>query len=307
VNNVITILLLLLAPIANAIEKIPADNETYIYGLGIDINHGNAQNFALADITQKLSTRVQSSVGITQSKSGNVTNTDTKQKTTAVSQEIELPNVHVLKSVQKNNQWQVLVRVERKLVQSALKLQLEDLNDDLSFLIDEFSESQGPACWNALTTNIDKKEKLAALIPAYVGSGVKEELTIRFKQKTTSFDRLFKRCKYKNKYTFNYPEKVSIDFKSSFEQLMKNHGYKVTNKKQSTGTINLQFTEKHTFVFKQHMNIINAEVSILDEFGDTKKHVKFKSKGSSFSNKKEANQKAVVNLIKKLETLIIKS
>ncbi|MFT6207482.1 MAG: hypothetical protein ACJA0T_001390, partial [Colwellia sp.] len=84
-NKIIVVLLLLIAPIVNAIEKIPADDETYIYGLGIDADHSNAQKFALADITQKLSTRVQSSVGISQSKSGNVTNTDTKQRTTAVS------------------------------------------------------------------------------------------------------------------------------------------------------------------------------------------------------------------------------
>jgi hypothetical protein len=306
VNKIIVVLLLLIAPIVNAIEKIPADDETYIYGLGIDAEHSNAQKFALADITQKLSTRVQSSVGISQSKSGNVTNTDTKQKTTAVSQEIELPNVHVLESVKKDNQWRVLIRVERKLVQLALKQQLEDLNDELSFLLEDFAESQGPSCWFTLTTNIHKKEKLSALIPAYIGSGMKEESTLSFKKQTTSFDRLLKRCKYKNKYTINYPKQAPINFKNLFEQLMKNQGYKVTNQKKNAGTIDIKFKEKQTYVYKNHLNIISAEVSVLDEFGDTKKHVKLKSKGSSFNNKKEASRKAVINLIKKIETLIIK-
>jgi hypothetical protein len=306
-NKIITVCLLIIAPFVNAIENIPADDETYIYGLGVDTNHSNAQKLALADITQKLSTRVQSSVGISQSKSGNVTNTDTKQRTTAVSQEIELPNVHVLESVKKDNQWRVLIRVERKLVQLALKQQLEDLNDELSFLLEDFVESQGPACWYALTTNNHKKEKLFALIPAYIGSGMKEESTVTFKKQATSFDRLLKRCKYKNKYTINYPKQTPIDFKNSFEQLMKKQGYKVTNQKKNAGTIDVKFTEKKTYAYKNHLNIISAEVSVLDEFGDTKKHVKFKSKGSSFNNKKEASRKAVVNLIKKIETLIIKS
>ena len=306
-NKIITILLLLITPIVSAVEKIPADNETYIYGLGIDGIHANAQKFALADITQKLSTRVQSSVGISQSKSGNVTNTDIKQKTTAISQEIELPNVQVLESVKKDNQWRVLIRVERKLVQLALKRQLEDLNDDISFLLEDFSESQGPSCWFALTKNRHKKEKLAALIPAYIGSGVEEEATSTFNTQAINFERLLKRCKYKNKYTITYPNESSIDFKNSFEQLLKNQGYKVTKQNKNTGTIDVKFKEKQTYVYKNHLNIINAEINILDEFGDTKQHLKFKSKGSSFNNKKDANQKAVVNLIKKIEKLITKS
>ncbi len=300
------ILLLLIVPTAYGIEKIPADNDTYIYGLGVDTDHSNAQKFALADITQKLSTRIQSSVGISQSKSGNVTNTDTKQRTTAISQEIELPNVLVLESTKKENQWWVLVRVERKLVKLALKQQLDDLNDELSFLIEDFSESQGPSCWFTLTENNHKKEKLAALIPAYIGSGVKEEVTNPLKQQTINFDRLLKRCSYKNKYTVNYPPQAPADFKSAFEQLMKNQGYKITNQKKNTGTIEVKFTEKNTYAYKSHLNIINAELSILDELGDTKNNVKFKSKGSSFSNKKEASKKSITNLIKKIETLIIK-
>jgi len=295
------IFMLLISPIVYGIENIPSDNEIYIYGLGIDVDHRNAQKLALADITQKLSTRIQSSVGINQRKSDNVTRTDTKQRITAVSQEIELPNVYVLESIKKDNQWRVLVRVERKLVQLALKQQIEDLNDEVSFLLEDFSSFQGASCWFSLTKNNYKKEKLAALIPAYIGSGIKKEVTNPFKQNIINFDRLLKHCKYKNKYTVNYPPQASTDFKKTFEQLMTNQGYKITSQKKNTGTIVIKFTEKQTYYFKNYLNIINAELTILDELGDTKKHVTFKSKGSSFSNKKDAHKKAIINLIKKME------
>lgn len=301
------ILLILLHPIANAVETIPADGENYIYGLGIDVDHSNAQKLALADITQKLSTRIQSSVGISQNKTGSITTTSTKQQTTAVSQEIELPNIQVLNKSKVNNQWRVLVRVERKLVQLSLKQQLESINDELMFIIKDFSESQGPACWHALSKNEHKKEKLTALIPAYIGSGMEEASTFEFAQQAQAYERLFKRCKYKNKYTINYPAQASNDFKRAFEQLIKSQGFKVTNQKKDTGSIQVKLSEKQSYAFKNHLNIINAEFTILDEFGDVIRFIKLKSKGSSFNNKKEANQKAVINLIKKIETQIINS
>lgn len=301
------VLLIATQSIAHAIEKIPADDETYIYGLGVDIDHTNAQKFALADITQKLSTRIQSSVGINQNKVGNSTSTSTKQQTLAVSQEIELPNVQVINNSKENNQWRVLVRVERKLVQLAIKQQLESINDELSFITEEYTESQGPSCWFALTENSDKKAQLTALIPAYIGSGVEEERTSVFKQQAQNYERLLKRCKYKNKYTINYPAQASANFKHAFEQSMKSNGFKVTTKKQNTGTIQVKLSEKQSYAYKNHLNIIKAEFTILDEFGDTKKRIKIKSKGSSFNSDKEANKKAVINLIKKIETQITKS
>ena len=225
------ILLLLLQPLVFAVETIPADDENYIYGLGIDLDHSNAQKLALADITQKLSTRIQSSVGISQHKTGNSTTTSTKQQTLAVSQEIELPNIQVINNSKIDHKWRVLVRVERKLVQLSLKQQLESINDELMFIIEDFSESQGPACWHALSKNNHKKEKLAALIPAYIGSGMAEESAQEYIQQAQAFERLFKRCKYKNKYTITYPAQSSTDFKRAFEQLIKSQGCKVTNQK----------------------------------------------------------------------------
>ena len=117
------------------------------------------------------------------------------------------------------------------------------------FIIEDFSESQGPACWHTLSTNNHKKEKLTALIPAYLGSGMAEESTLAFSQQAQAYERLF----------------------------------------------------------KNYLNIINAEFTVLDEFGDVISFIKLKSKGSSFNNKKEANKKAVINLIKKIETQMIKS
>ncbi|UUO22657.1 hypothetical protein FGD67_05270 [Colwellia sp. M166] len=303
----IGILLILLQPLANALEAIPADDEQYIYGLGIDVDHSNAQKLALADITQKLSTRIQSSVGISQDKTGNTTTTSTKQHTMAVSQEIELPNIQVINNSKADNQWRVLVRVERKLVQLSLKQQLETINDELMFIIEDFSESQGPACWHTLSTNNHKKEKLTALIPAYLGSGMAEESTLAFSQQAQTYERLFKRCKYKNKYTITYPAQASADFKRAFEQLIKSQGFKVTNQKKDTGNIQIKLSEKQSYAFKNYLNIINAEFTVLDEFGDVISFIKLKSKGSSFNNKKEANKKAVINLIKKIETQMIKS
>jgi len=295
---------MMIQQLAIAIEEIPADNETYIYGLGVDIEHRNAQKFALADITQKLSTRVQSSVGISQNKNGNITSTSSKQQTIAVSQEIELPNIQVIHNSKKNNQWRVLVRVERKLVQLSIKQQLEAINNELAFITKDFAESQGPSCWFALTENNYKKEQLTALIPAYIGSGMKEETTLAYAQQAQNYDRLFKRCKYKNSYTIVYPPQTSIDFKNAFEQLIKSQGFKVTNQKKNTGTIQVKLSEKQSYAFKNHLNIINAEFNILDEFGDAIKSIKLKSKGSSFNSKKEANKKAVANLIKKIAVQI---
>ena len=301
------ILLLLLQPLALEVETIPADDENYIYGLGIDLDHSNAQKLALADITQKLSTRIQSSVGISQHKTGNSTTTSTKQQTLAVSQEIELPNIQVINNSKIDHKWRVLVRVERKLVQLSLKQQLESINDELMFIIEDFSESQGPACWHALSKNNHKKEKLAALIPAYIGSGMAEESAQEYIQQAQAFERLYKRCKYKNKYTITYPAQSSTDFKRAFEQLIKSQGFKVTNQKKDTGNIKVKLSEKQSYAFKNHLNIINAEFTISDEFGDEIKFIKLKSKGSSFNNKAEANKKAVINLINKIETHIIKS
>jgi len=189
-------------------------------------------------------------------------------------------------------------------VQLALKQKLEDLNDEISFLIDDFSDSQGPSCWFSLTENSYKKEKLAAMIPAYIGSGVKEGIASPLKQQIINFDRLLKRCAYKNKYIVTYPHQTPIDFKNAFEQLMKKQDYKITNQEKNSGTIAIKFTEKNTYAYNNHLHIINAELSVFDEFGVMKNNVKFKGKGSSFSNQKEASRKAIINLIKKIETYI---
>lgn len=290
-----------MSPITYSIDNVPADDEIYIYGLGVDTDHNNAQKLALGNITQKLSTRVQSSIDINQRKIGNSSNIDIKQRTTAVSQDIELPNVYILESTKKKQKWWVLLRVERRLVQLALKQQIDDLNDELSFLIDDFSESQGPSCWFMLTKNVHKKERLAALIPAYIGSGIKKGVTESLKQQAVSFDRLLNRCKYNNKYTVIYPPRTPTDFKNAFEQLMKNQSYKIVNTKPNTGKITLKYIENKTYTFKNYLNIINAEITISDEFSNIQKHIKFKGKGSSFKSEKDANKKAITHLIKKIK------
>lgn len=295
---------LLFLPLAVAIDNIPTDTEQYIYGLGIDIDHGKAQKLAQADITHKLSSRIQSSMAIDESKEDNKTVSNISQRTTATSHEIELPNIHVLSKEQKDGQWWILIRVERALIKQALQQKLNDISDELSFIIDDYSDSAGPACWFSLTENTAQKEQLHNLLPAYIGSGGDNASVLPYKKQISSFDRLYKKCRYQNKYQISYPNNTPVEFKRAFEQAMKHSGYKLTNKAKKLGKMELNLNNKYSFLYKNHINIINFQLTIFDENGDVINHKKLKSKGTSFNNKSSAIDKSNKSLIKKLKALM---
>jgi len=285
-------------------KNIPVDTAEHIYGLGVDSSYASAQKAALADIAQKLSSRVQSSTEIVQRKEGTKASTSAKSSTRSYSRDIELPNVEVIENKEKNGQWTIVVKAKREHVQKAIKHQLNFLNEELLFALDEFDKQYGPACFYALTEKKLAKGKLVDLIPAYVGSGINDGSEQQFYQTAKQFDSVINRCEKRNKYRLSFSIPVSKSLENEVKNFLKSQGYIVTKSPKNTGEIQINLKIKQSFAFKNHLTLMTAQVLVQDEFEEVRADSKFKVKGSSFESKEQSLARAHQNLIKKLKSII---
>ncbi|MCJ8320289.1 MAG: LPP20 family lipoprotein [Colwellia sp.] len=285
--------------------EIPSDDEQYIYGVGTDIDYNNAQKFALADISQKLATRIQSTNEILQNKVGSHTDTFILQRTKSSSIEVDLPNVKVIKNVKVAGQWWIILKVERKLIQLSLEKQIIALSDVIRQITDKYRVNAGPACWYSLVENESKAIKLNDLIPVYLGSSINVNPTERYRILLKQYDLLLQKCVERNQYAIKFSTNASSKFQLAIIQTLRDKGFKLTEDVKPFGEIRINLEEKYTYTFNNHLNIINGEIAIYDELDHLKQRIKFKGKGSSFSSKKEANVKAVENSLNKFRALSI--
>lgn len=281
--------------------NVPADNEQFIYGLGTDVSYDQAQKAAMADIVMKLSTRITAKSQITQTKENNHTQTRATQKTEAFSRGIELPNVEVVASEERLGNWHILVRAERKLVQRSIKHQLVNLNDDLLFSLDEFKGKYTPSCFYALSDEATKKEKLSELIPAYVGSGISDGSEAEFYQTIKTFERTFKRCKKRNKYTLTFSQPVSTEFQNLTINFLNNNGFEVVGSGENTGNVRFNIKKNQVLAYKNHLTILDTEILVFDETDTLKYQTSFKVKGSSFESKSQSLARAEKSLLQKIK------
>jgi len=305
VKKMLCLILLINAITVNAYAKeLPTDTKEYVYGLGEDNSYERAQQAALANIAQKLSTRVKSNTEITHRKEGKKANTVAINNILSYSRDIELPNVEVIENKEKNGIWTVVVKANRKNIQIALKHQLNSLNEDLLFVLDEFRSSYGPACYYSLSEKASSRERLVDLIPAYVGSGINDDMEQEFYITIQLFDKTFAKCEKRNKYRLKFSKPVSTTFNNDVRKFLKSKGFVVTKSTKNTGEIHFNLQVKQSFAYNNHLSIIAAEVIVMDELEEIRYEEKFKVKGSSFNSKSDALTRAQSNLLKKIKSTI---
>mgnify|MGYP000563149714 CR=1 FL=1 len=302
-KNILIAIVLLLSWHAFA-KDLPVDTAEYIYGLGTDNSYAGAQKAALADMAQKLSTRVQSNTEIMQRKEGNTAKTVAINRTQSYSRDIELPNVEVIENDKRNGVWTIIVKASRTNIQQALKHQLNNLHQELTFVLGEFDRSYGPACFYALSEKLSAKEKLMDLVPAYVGSGAKDNAERAIYVTLQQFDKTIRKCEQRNKYRLSFSTPVSKFFENEVKKFLKSQGYIVTKSPNNTGEIQFILNTQHTVAYENHLAIVTVELIVLDEFEEMRSENKFKVKGSSFDSKENALKRAHQNLIKKLKLII---
>lgn len=293
--------LLLFAVSSAAAVELPPDSEKYIYGIGTDTSYDLAQKAAMADIVMKLATRVNVSTEINQTKYSNRTQVDAQSQVIAESRGIELPNVEVIDSDQKNNLWQVLVRVEREQVKRAIKHQLDTINSDLQFVLEEFENHYAPSCFYTLSNEENKRTLLNELIPAYIGIGSEEGAETQFNRTINTFDRTYKRCKKRNRYTLTFSRPVTSALKNSTKALLKKQGFDVVSKGENTGSVQLNIKAKSSMFKKTHFTILTAEILVFDERESLQFKDSFKVKGASFKSSSESVARAEQALLQRVK------
>lgn len=284
---------------------VPVDTEIYIYGLGSDNSYSGAQKAALADIAQKISSRVSTQTEIKQRKEGNRSETVTLSNTQSYSRDIELPNFEVIQNENQNGLWNILIRVERSDVQRAIFHQLESLGKELSDLLIKNKDSYGPKCLYFLSKSKAARDKLAELIPVYLGSGATDQAEKAYRIKIEKFDALLARCEQANKFQLVYLTKVSRKFEQDVIRLLNKEGFEITTLEQGTGTIFIDLAIKQSFVYKNHLTLLTLKMDVVDEFKSPLFEKKLKVRGSSFRSKEDAFAKAQTTLIKKMKSLIL--
>lgn len=299
------IILMLVAIVqhASALE-VPVDTETYIYGLGTDNSYNGAQSAALSDIALKLSARVSTETEIKQRKEGNLSKVITLSKTKSFSRDVDVPSFEVIRNENKNGLWIILIRVERTHVQRAVFHQLESLGEEISSVLNQYQNQYGPKCYHSLSKKKKTRNKLSELIPAYIGSGAKDQAEKKHILKIKEFDNLLANCKQANKYRLVYSTKVDRKFNDGIVQFLNSEGFQVTASQKGTGAINVDLAIKQSFAYKNHLTVITLNLEVVDEHKSQIFKDKLKARGSSFRSKEDALKNAQKSLVTKMKSLI---
>ena len=293
--------LLLFAAFSATSIELPADTPEHIYGIGSDTSYDLAQKAAMADIVMKLATRVNASTQISQTKSNTKTQVNAQSRVIAESRGIELPNVDVIDSEQTQGRWQVVVRVERDQVKRSIKHQLDTLNSDLRFTLEEFENHYAPSCFYALSNEESKITQLKELIPAYIGIGSEKGAEAPFYSTINIFERTYKRCKKRNRYTLTFSKPVSSVLESSTKAQLKENGFEVVSRGENTGNVQFNIKTKSSYFNKTHLTILTTEILVFDENESLKFKDSFKVKGASFKSSNESVAKAELALLQRVK------
>ncbi len=284
------------------IEK-PINDRVYLYGLGVNQSHSTAEKLAMANLIQQISSKVSSEDRTNQSLVNGVANDSYTSDTSVSTLALELPSVETIKSVEKNGEWNILIRVKRSLVQLTIKNQLENMSDDFLLLLEDHSESPGPACWVAMKENRKEKPKFQSLISAYIGSGVSNAKTTAYSQQIKAYTKLFTKCKKRNRYRLIVENDSTGEFRKALYENLRSSDIKLTNSSKSTGVIVAKLEVQTKKIYGQQIVFLSTKLNVKDEFSNFISDTALKAKGSSFSSKAEAEKKAIKNLIKKIRKL----
>ncbi|PHS18191.1 MAG: hypothetical protein COA86_08595 [Kangiella sp.] len=288
---------------SNLIVNKPLNDKVYLYGLGIHSTHASAEKQAMANLTQQLSSRVESEVLDQQTLTNGIENSRTEVNTKVSTLALELPNIETMKSIEINGEWNILIRVKRSLVQLAIKNQLEDKSDDFSIYLEDYSASPGPACWYALKGVNNEKSAFRSLIAAYVGSGVKVSRTQIYSEQIKGVEKLFKKCKKRNRYRLQVENDLTGQFRAALQESLSSSEIKLTNSSKNTGVIVAKLEKETKILFKQHVVFLSSKLIVKDEFGNFISDTDLKAKGVSFSSYRDAEKKAIKGIIKRIRKL----
>lgn len=288
----------------NLIGDIPPDDDVYTYGLGISISYSDAKDLALSDISKKISSSVGATVIISQKEDDGNFSTTMQADTSVKSLSIVLPNVKVIKSIENNGEWWILVRVEVSGIQRSIKNQIDDMSDDFEITIEDYSDSPGPACWFALKGK-EKVErfKFNNLISAYISLGKDDPKKRYQKGQIRKVKEIFERCKKRNRYRLQVENDSTGEFERSLQENLSASDIKLTRSSKNTGVIEAKLELQYKAAFNQEIIYLSVKLKVKDEFGNFIKETKIKTKGVSFSSRKEAEKKAIESLIKKVRKL----
>jgi len=285
-----------------SIEK-PLNDNIYMYGLGIHTSHSTAEKLAMANLTQEIFSKVDSETTSEENLNNGVQDSRLKVKVTVSTLAINLTGVRTLKSVQIEGEWNILVRANRSSVQLAINNQLENISDDFSLLLDDHSETPGPACWVALKESENDKPKFRSLVSAYIGSGVRLSKTKVYSDQIKAFEKLFKKCIKRNRYRLLVENDLNGMLKQSLQESLSSSEIKLTRSNKNTGIIEAKLESQYKAAFNQEIIYLSVKLKVKDEFGNFIKETKIKTKGVSFSSRKDAEKQAIRSLINKIRKL----
>ena len=289
---------------SNLIGEIPPDTDEFTYGLGINISYPAAKDLALADIAKKVSSSVGAEVEIVESQDNGVQASSLRSDTSVKSLSIVLPNVKVISSVEKKGEWWILVRVATSGIQRSIKNQINDMSDDFEITIEDYVDSPGPACWFALKDKEElERHKFNSLIDAYIGLGKTDPKKNHQKAQIRKVRDIFERCKKRNRYRLEVVNDSTGEFRKSLQENLSATGIKLTRSNKNTGVIEANLDLQYKPAFKQKIIYLSVRLKVKDEFGNFLQDRKIETKGVSFSSRKEAEQKAVRSLIRKVKKL----
>jgi hypothetical protein len=296
---------LLLSTYAQADIDIPTDTETHLFGLGVSADYDKAQQFALGSINQKIITRVSSSVALKQVKV-NAHATDTlRAEIAAKSNAINITNAKVVSNNQdENGKWWVILEVNKQNLAKSLLVELDRESSLLTKKYNLLLGQEGPNCWFETKDMSEQLSQLDANNMAYYGLSddiVPVEKNINL---ITQFNSLALDCQRLNTYKLSLPNNFSDDAKELLVRSLQTQGYFVSDS-DGLGEIKLKQRKKYNFFYDNHLYILTNEVQIIDDLGRIQKSTTFKVKGSSFDSKRDALEKALINLTKQLENKLI--
>lgn len=300
------IILLSYSLAASAKVNVPVDTDEHIYGLGVDINPTIARQGAIADIVQKLSVQVSSSVDIVKEKQGNTTVSQVRQNSSASSVKLQLSDIQVVENVEKKGKWWVVVKASRAMLQQTLGSEVAQHTQAITRVLNEYKASPGPACWFELGGQQQNMERLQEIAPLFAGSGGAADAVSKANKLLTAYNEQMASCSQNNRYTLEFDSPIPKSMQRAIKKELKKLGFKFAKESPNTGVLVLDLSTDYKHFHSNHIIIHKVAFEVEDELQNSRYSADFKAKGSSLSNKNDALKKAENALLTKL-TNVLKS
>ncbi|WP_371188707.1 hypothetical protein [Thalassotalea maritima] len=283
----------------------PLDTDVFIYGVGSDSVYEQAKQAAFADVSQKLYSKNQVDTELHIVKENHHVSDKTVFRTRSKTIPIQFPRVDIIQSEQVDNRWWVVIKIDRTQLSQSLLNQVHESAEELSWMMEEFIDAPGPACWFELSNTSTDQSNLSGLIGAYLGNGGSEDQVQEAKSTVASFAKLFKKCQKRNLYRLNIVGDSNAKLTASLREQLQGSKIQLTNRKSRTGEVRIVLTMSTDVAFSQYYANYEANISLLDEHGSVLQQQTITSRGVSFSNTAGAQAMAQKQLLENVKTQLL--